>query len=278
MKEESSYARKPIGIFDAGPGGLAVLKYLMEILPSENVIYLGDTARQPYGPQSEEKVRQYTLEGCRFLANNGAKAILIGRNTATVAGLKECIGEFPDIPVLGMIQPGVKAALRKKTNGLIGVWGTELTVSSHAYKKELIKRAPNCQVIETAPVELLRLAEKGKIEDKKQIKEIIRRYLQQFKNRDLSQLIFGCTDLTCVRPEVEEVAGPGIQIIDPAEEIVSELRDILEKDCLLNNQAKELRLYKIYITGKDTQQFSVFVEEFLGIKSQEVNQTNLQNY
>lgn len=265
----------PIGVFDAGPGGLAVLKYLKDILPSENVLYLGDTARQPYGPQPLEKVRTYTLEACRYLIHQGVKAVLIGCNTATVAGLEACITEFSQVPILGMIQPAVNAALMKETHRVIGVWGTELTVESHAYRNAFFQKAPAAKVVEVAPVELLHLAEKGQIEDKNLIKGLIRQYLRPFESEGVKQLVFGCTDLTCVRREVEEIAGPGLQIIDPAEDIIYEVYNILKKDRLLNQQAMQQRTFEICITGKNLVEFRSFARGFLGLDSLEVKQVSI---
>jgi glutamate racemase len=218
-------AQQPIGVFDAGPGGLAVVKYMMTLLPAEDVLYLGDTARQPSGPQSTEKVRSNTIECCTWMAKQGVKAILIGCNTASVAALDAVREEIKDIPVLGMIEPGVRAALREASSLRIGVWGTELTVASHAYQKKLEQLRPQVQVIESAPVTMLRLAEKGQIQDKTQIKALVREYLKPFEGFGMDSLIFGCTDLTCVGEETAQALGDEVKIIDPAEEVVVEIAD-----------------------------------------------------
>ena len=265
----------PIGIFDAGPGGLAVLKYMMEILPAENVLYLGDTARQPYGPQPVDKVRGYTIEACRYLVQQGVKAILIGCNTASVAGLDEGHKTFTEVPILGMIEPGVRAALRSGDARNIGVWGTELTVESHAYRDAIQQAAADKAVLEVACSDLLRLAELGQIQDKPLITGLVRRYLEPFDAIGMDTLIFGCTDLTCVRPETEQAAGAGVRIIDPAEEIVQDIREILGSQSLLNEQSPADRAYDICITGENTQAFSSFAEAFLGLKSVHVRQVTI---
>ncbi len=270
--EKNCSANQPIGVFDAGPGGLAVVKYLMALLPSENVLYLGDTARQPYGPQPTEIVRRSTLECCTWMAAQGVKAILIGCNTASVAALEAVREKIRHIPVLGMIEPGVRASLREPGSQKIGVWGTELTVNSHAYKNKLATLNPQAQVIEAVPVTLLRLAEKGQIQDKARIKALVEEYLKPFEGFEMDSLIFGCTDLTCVRQETAEALGDKVTIIDPAEEVVVEIRDWLSaRDCL-NQQLAAERNYRICISGSDTKNFSSFTREFLGIESSSVEQ------
>ncbi len=270
--ENPCSVKLPIGVFDAGPGGLAVVKYMMDLLPAEDVLYLGDTARQPYGPQPAEKVRSNTIECCTWMARQGVKAILIGCNTASVAALEAVRQEIRDIPILGMIEPGVRAALRVPGSKRIGVWGTELTVDSHAYQKKLTGLNPEAQVIESAPVTLLRLAELGQIQDKAQIKALVEEYLQPFEALEMDSLIFGCTDLTCVRQETAEALGDKVSIIDPAEEVVVEIRDWLDARACLNQQQVTERQYRICISGKNTEKFSSFTREFLGLESCSVEQ------
>jgi glutamate racemase len=268
----SCSATQPIGVFDAGPGGLAVVKYMMELLPAENVLYLGDTARQPYGPQPAEKVRSNTIECCNWMARQGVKAILIGCNTASVAALEAVRQEITDIPVLGMIEPGVRAALHVPGSEHIGVWGTELTVNSHAYKNKLESFNPQAKVIESAPVALLRLAELGQIQNKAQIKTLVNEYLQPFKDHNMDALILGCTDLTCVRLETAEALGEKVVIIDPAEEVVNEIKDWLSARACLNQQPVSERQYRLCISGNNTEKFSSFTYEFLEIESCSVEQ------
>ncbi|HSN94148.1 MAG TPA: glutamate racemase, partial [Anaerolineaceae bacterium] len=276
-KKKTCLEKLPIGVFDAGPGGLSVVKYMMTLLPEEDVLYLGDTARQPYGPQTTEKVRSNTLECCRWMVRQGVKAILIGCNTASVAALDAVHEEIPQIPILGMIEPGVRAALREPGSQKIGVWGTELTVNSHAYKQKLEGLNPKVEVIESVPVALLRLAEKGRIQDKVQIKLLVEEYLEPFQGFGMDSLIFGCTDLTCVREETESVLGNDVTIIDPAEEVVIEIRDWLRAQTCLNQQESTKRDYRICITGNDTQNFSSFTQAFLGIELSSVEQVDI-NY
>ena len=146
----------PIGIFDSGLGGLAVLREVRRLLPHEDVVFLGDTARQPSGPQPVESVRQYAIENTAYLAPTGAKLVIIACNTASVAGREASQACFPDLPVLGMIGPGVRAALAASQHSRIGVWGTRVTVDSKAYDQRILEAAPNVEVKGVACPDLLR--------------------------------------------------------------------------------------------------------------------------
>lgn len=276
-KYKNCNSSRPIGVFDAGPGGLAVVKYMMKILPSENLLYLGDTARQPYGPQPVEKVRSNTVECLSWMEAQGVKAILIGCNTASIAALDAVLEKITAIPVLGMIEPGVRAALREEGADRIGVWGTELTVASHAYRDKLTLLNPQAKVVESAPVTLLRLAELGQIQDKVQIRALVEEYLQPFANLNLDSLIFGCTDLTCVREETDAALGSKVKIVDPAEEVVAEIRAWMKEHACLNEQAPSERNYRICITGNNVSAFQAFTREFLGIKSSLVEKVSVRS-
>jgi glutamate racemase len=267
---------QPIGIFDSGPGGLAVLKYILAYLSAENIIYLGDTARQPYGIQDPAQVKQYTIEACTYLKKNHAKCILIGCNTASVAGLTTAQKLLPDIPILGMIDSGVMALSKIGQSQKIGVWGTRLTVNSHAYQNAIRNYDETLIVHEEACPELLRLAEKGAIQNKDQIKGLCERYYEPLRSKGVSKLILGCTDLTCVRDEIEDVVGQEVEIIDPAEEIVQHAACLLKESDLINTQKISDRHYDFRITGEDTEGFKKFVFEFIGLESIQVRNVSLK--
>lgn len=276
LRNSKSKPEQSIGIFDSGPGGLAVLKYIMQYLPAENVIYLGDTARQPYGVQDPSKVRGYTVEACTYLDESGAKCILIGCNTASVAGLGAAQEILPHRPILGMIESGVNALSTRISDPIIGVWGTKLTVTSHAYKNAILKFDKNLIVHEVACPDLLRLAEKGDIQDKEHIKNLCKQYYEPLRQKHISTLILGCTDLTCVRKEIEDVVGKNVEIIDPAEEIVQRTAFLLKASDLLNPQKETDRSYDFLITGENKEDFKRFVTEFLGLESIHIRSVSLQ--
>jgi glutamate racemase len=265
----------PIGIFDSGLGGLAVLREVRRLLPLEDVLFVGDTARQPYGPQPVEKVRRYATEITGYLAAQGAKIVVIACNTASVAGRDAAQRCFPDLPVLGMIGPGVRGALAASQCSRIGVWGTALTVDNKAYDKLILELDPGMEVLGAACPELLRLAEKGQIDDRPYLLELAREYYQPLTQFRADTLILGCTDLTCVRDIAEEAAGEGVTVVDPAEEVVREAYGILQEADALKGQDVEPAVYHFTITGDDVAEFAAFTERFMGLPEVAVGQISL---
>jgi glutamate racemase len=265
----------PIGIFDSGLGGLAVLREVRRLLPNEDVVFLGDTARQPYGPQPIEHVRQYAVENTAFLAQRGAKLVIIACNTASVAGRKAAQEFLPDLPVLGMIEPGVRAALRASQSGRIGVWGTAVTIDSKAYDDRLHLFEPGVQVLGAKCPELLRLAEKGKIDDRPHLLDLARVYYKPLADFGADILILGCTDLTCVRDIAQEAAGPDVVIVDPAEEVVLEARQILEEAGALRVPGEAPARYQFFVTGDDADNFASFTARFMEMAQVDVESVPL---
>lgn len=260
----------PIGIFDSGLGGLAVLREVRRLLPHEDVVFLGDTARQPYGPQPVEAVRQYAIENAAYLAQQGAKLVIIACNTASVAGRDAAQACLPDVPVLGMIGPGVRAALAASQHSRIGVWGTRVTVDSKAYDERILDAAPNVHVKGVACPDLLRLAEKGKIDDRPLLLSLARQYFQPLAEFGADTLILGCTDLTCVRDIAEEVAGEGVLIVDPAEEVVREAEQILAGANALRDGNGAAGSYRFFVTGDDVENFTAFTRRFMEMPAADV--------
>jgi glutamate racemase len=253
----------PIGIFDSGLGGLAVLREVRRLLPHEDVLFLGDTARQPYGPQPMEDVRRYTVEITGYLAEHGAKLIIIACNTASVAGREAAQQHLPSLPVLGMIGPGVRAALNASQGNRIGVWGTAITVDSLAYDQQILQLNPEMEVYGAICPELLRLAEKGQIDDRPHLLSLAHDYFRPLASQGVDTLILGCTDLTCVRDIAEEVAGEAVTVVDPAEEVVREARQILRESGALRPKDRGPGTYQFLITGDDQENFADFTARFL---------------
>ncbi len=255
----------PIGIFDSGLGGLAVLREVRRMLPQENILFLGDTARQPYGPRTVKEVRRYAVEISGYLIQNGAKMILIGCNTASVAGLAAAQAAFPQTPVIGMIGPGVRAALKSSPSQRIGVWGTEITVASKAYDNAILAANPEASVTGVACPTILRLAEKGKIGDTPYLLRLAESDLQPVLAAQADTLILGCTDFTCVRHVIDEVAAGQVTVVDPAEEVVREAGQQLRDSGLLRPVSAPARM-TFWITGSaDYENFRTFGAQFLGL-------------
>jgi glutamate racemase len=265
----------PIGIFDSGLGGLAVLREVRRLLPYENVLFVGDTARQPYGPQPMEDVRRYAVEITGYLAEQGVKLVIIACNTASVAGREAAQRCFPELPVLGMIDPGVRAALAASQRRRIGVWGTSITVKSRAYDERILHASPEMEVLGATCPDLLRLAEKGKIDDRPHLLTLAHKYFQPLADFRIDTLILGCTDLTCVRDIAEEVAGPDVMVIDPAEEVVREAKQILENAGQLRPATDDPPRYQYVITGDDLDNFAAFTARFMALPEIKVERVTL---
>lgn len=266
----------PIGIFDSGLGGLAILREVRRLLPDEHVLFVGDTARQPYGPQPVEDVRRYTIEITGYLARQGVKMVIIACNTASAAGGEAAQRCFPELPVLGMIEPGVRAALTMSRGSRIGVWGTGITVRSKAYDQRIVQADPRMEVLGVACPDLLRLAEKGKIDDRPLLLGLAHKYFQPLADFRIDTLILGCTDLTCVRDIVEEVAGPEVVVIDPAEEVVREARRILNDAGLLRPPGGDPPRTRFLITGDDLDNFASFTARFMGWSQVDIERISLK--
>ena len=265
----------PIGIFDSGLGGLAVLREVNRLLPNEDCLFLGDTMRQPYGPQTVEQVRQYAIEITGYLIEQGAKIVLIGCNTASIAGGEAAQACFPDVRVIGMIQPGVRAALRTSQSKRIGVWGTEITIASQAYDQMIVQADPQAQVVGVSCPTLLRLAEKGKIEDRPYLLDLATKDFQPVADFEADTLILGCTDFTCVRDVIDETVGDQVVVVDPAEEVVREAGRVLAEKGELNPGQARAAKTEFYVTGDDQDNFSRFGAIFLGVPSIDVTRVAL---
>jgi len=263
-------AETPIGIFDSGLGGLAVLREIRRLLPHEDVLFLGDTARQPYGPQPVQDVRRYAVEITGYLAEQGVKIVIIACNTASVAGREAAQRSFPELPVLGMIEPGVRGALAASQSRRIGVWGTALTVNNKAYDRLIQGLDPEMEVLGAACPELLRLAEKGQIDDRVYLLDLARTYFQPLSDFGADTLILGCTDLTCVRDIAEEVVGDRVAVVDPAEEVVREAHQILQTAGALRQPSRGQASYRFLITGDDQANFASFTASFLEMPTVDV--------
>jgi len=252
-----------------------VLREVRRLLPHEDVLFLGDTARQPYGPRPVEDVRRFAIEIIGYLAQQGVKIAIIACNTASVAGREAAQTCFPDLPVLGMIEPGVAGALAASERGRIGIWGTELTVDKKAYDKLILEHDPGMEVLGVACPALLRLAEKGQIDDRAYLLELARRYYQPLADFQADTLVLGCTDLTCVRDIADEVAGHGVAVVDPAEEVVRQARQVLEDAGALGDAGARPANYRFLITGDDAADFAAFTARFLDLPQVAVERVDL---
>ncbi|HET7435378.1 MAG TPA: glutamate racemase [Thermoanaerobaculia bacterium] len=212
----NSQERRPaaIGIFDSGVGGLTVFREIARALPHEPLIYLGDSARVPYGTKSPETIVRYTLEAAKHLLSRDVKMLVIACNTATAAALP-ILRQQLKIPVIGVVEPGARAAV-EKTSGRVGVVATEGTVKSRAYTKAIHALAPQVEVIESPAPLFVPLAEEGWA-NTHVAREVAEIYLEPLIDAGIDTLVLGCTHYPILRATIEQVVGSKVTIVDSAE-------------------------------------------------------------
>ncbi len=255
----------PIGIFDSGIGGLTVLKEIVRALPGEATLYLGDTARLPYGTKSEETVVKYSIENTRFLLKYNIKLLVVACNTASAVSLGELRNQF-SIPIIGVIEAGARAASRVTKNGKVGIIGTETTVSSGAYTKAI--RAINSDIDtfgQACPL-FVPLVEEGWIDDSVTL-SVAERYLGGLKNKGIDTLVLGCTHYPLLKGIIQKVMGDGVRLIDSAEETATEVKEALSRLNLLAAvpaSASNRRFFVTDVPRRFEEQGSRFLGEKIG--------------
>ena len=217
----------PVGVFDSGVGGLTVAREISRQLPKENIVYFGDTARVPYGSKSQNTIIRFSEQIIRFLKTKQVKAIVIACNTASALALDAVRDEF-DIPIMGVVIPGARAAVEATKNRKVGVVGTDATVQSGMYTKVIREMAPDITVIEKACPLFVPLVEEG-FKEHVVTQEIIEYYLESMKHTDIDAMILGCTHYPLIRSKIREYMGDRIQIVNPAYETAMDLKKMLEE-------------------------------------------------
>lgn len=212
-------ASAPVGVFDSGVGGLTVLRALARELPDEDFVYLGDTARLPYGTKSPESIRRYALQAADLLKSRGVKCLVVACNTASAVALDALASEFSPVPVLGVLEPGAAAACRATRSGRIAVIATESTVQGGAYQRAITRRLPAAVVTARACPLFVALAEEGWTEGPI-VEAVAHRYLDELFAAGGEQrpdtLVLGCTHFPVVAPTLQKVLGPDVTIVDSA--------------------------------------------------------------
>jgi glutamate racemase len=215
----------PIGVFDSGVGGLTVVKQMFNKLPNEEIVYLGDTARVPYGTKSPETIERFALENAEFLMRFNVKLIVVACNTASSVSLDVLRQRFK-IPMVGVIKPGVKKAVEITRNNKIGIIGTYATIKSRAYEKEIRHISKHIEVISKACPLFVPLVEEGWIREKI-TSNIVKKYLKPLVNKNIDTLILGCTHYPLLKPVIARVIGRHVRIVDSASSVADEVHDIL---------------------------------------------------
>jgi len=250
--------QNPVGVFDSGIGGLTVVKEIRKILPREDIVYLGDSARLPYGTKSIEAIIEFSIQNTEFLISRGAKFIVIACYSATSAALDTIQRKF-DVPIIGVIKPGVQKALELTRTGRIGVIGTSLTIYSGAYEKAFRKIKAECEILGRACPLFIPLVEEGWL-DHPATDLIAQTYLKSLKEDDIDTLLLGCTHFPLLMSPIRKVMGD-ISYVDASREVSTELRSELENRQLLNPEGKGR--IAIYLTDL-SQNFKEIGERFLG--------------
>ena len=248
-----------LGLFDSGVGGLTVVRAVQDLLPGEDVIYLGDTARLPYGSKSPETIRQFAAEDVDFLLSKGVKAIVVACNTATAHALPEFWKNCP-VPIMGVIEPGVEAALANADADRIGIIATRGTIASHAYQHELATRKRGLMIHGIATPLLVPLIEENWISEDV-TKEILRKYLEPLMAKGIDTLLLACTHYPLLIPLLSEILPPDVRLVDSATTCAEHLKKMLEEKDLLSGKTGEGKL-EIYLTDL-SEQFEELASRFL---------------
>ena len=250
----------PIGVFDSGIGGLTVVREMIVQLPNESIIYFGDTARVPYGPKSPDTVLRYSREITSYLLGEGVKALVVACNTATAHALPALRDEFA-IPIIGVIEPGARAAVASTKTNRIGVIGTAGTIKSRAYEKEIKKLLPNANVTAQACALFAPLVEEGWL-DSEVTRAVARNYLAPIVSAEVDTLVLGCTHYPLMKTVIGNVVGREVRLIDSAYETARETGQVLRAKGLEMDTPDSARYRFIASDAPDT--FLALGQTFLG--------------
>lgn len=237
---------KAIAMLDSGVGGLTVAQEVFKQLPTENIVYFGDTAHMPYGSRHPEQVREFVYEIIDFLQIQEIKALIIACNAATAAGLDYYTKKF-DLPLIGVIEPAVRTALKRTKTGKIGVIGTAGTVQSEAYDHVFRRLAPSVQLYSQACPLFVLIVENGLI-DSPEAKCVAEEYLKPLQEKGIDALILGCTHYPLMAALIREVVGPDIKLISSAQETAREAKTLLARKKLLREENPEPR-HRFFVSG-----------------------------
>ena len=249
----------PLGIFDSGVGGLTVVRAVQELLPAENILYLGDTARLPYGSKSPETIRHFADEDVRFLISKGVKAIVVACNTATAHALPQLHEQYR-IPILGVIEPGVDAALANPNSHRIGIIATRGTIRSHAYQHALASRRTGLIIHGQATPLLVPFIEENWI-DHPAIRMILSSYLDPLIEKGIDTLMLACTHYPLLIPILKEILPDDVWLVDSATTCAEHLKRELTRLDLLANDGGEGKL-EIHLTDL-SEEFELLARQFL---------------
>lgn len=252
---------RPIGIFDSGVGGLTVARSIIDLLPNENVIYLGDSARGPFGPKLLDDVRDYTFEIISFLQDEGVKLVVIACNTAASAALEPARAHFAGLPLMGVVEPGIHAGLAATRTGRIGLIGTVGTVEAGAYDAALAVTRRSAFLFKAACPAFVDYVERGETEGDK-VEALARTYLEPLMSEDIDTLILGCTHYPLLAKTIKKVVGESVTLVDSADSTAFEVADLLAS-VGQRRMAAEPAWHR-FVSSGDPRAFAALGERFLG--------------
>ena len=256
-EEADATQQQPIGVFDSGIGGLTVVRAIRDLLPREEILYLGDTARVPYGSKSATTVERYSLEIADMLLQRGAKGIVVACNSASSVALPK-LEEVLTVPVVGVIRPGAEAAIAATRSGHVGVIGTRATVRSGAYERHLQDLSPDIEVTSLACPLLVPLIEEGLLNDPL-TEHVLRRYLEPMLEKGVDTLVLGCTHYPLLISAIQKVVGPDVRVVDSARNCAVAVQKLLNEE---NLGADQSSIGGLHVSLTDTP------DHFLGVAKQ----------
>ena len=264
---------RPIGVFDSGIGGLTVLKEIVEQLPGEDIVYFGDTARIPYGTRSKETVIKYFFQSVRFLMTKDIKLIVVACNTASALAVAEAQKAF-DIPLVGVIEPGSKAAVSATKNGTIGVIGTEGTINSGSYQRKIRKMLPSAEIIGLSCPLFVPIVEEG-WENSDVAFITAQKYLLELKEHNIDSLVLGCTHYPALRYTINKVFENKVNLVNPAYETAKATRLLLKENNMLSEKLDGGKIS--FFVSDDPEKFKRIGGNILRKEITPVQKVNIEN-
>ncbi len=251
----------PIGVFDSGLGGLTVLRAVIDVLPDEQVVYFGDTGRFPYGPKPAEDVLKYSVQIADFLVDRDVKMLVVACNSAAAAAL-DTLQERLSIPVIGVIEPGLRAAAKVTRSGRVGVIGTEGTVASGAYERVAAAMVSSVQLTAAACPGFVEFVEAGDV-DSPEVRALAEELLAPVRAADVDTLVLGCTHYPLLARTIGEVMGRDVVLVSSADETAFAVRDLLD-DLDLRGSGATTRVPHLFVTSGSVETFRALGARFLG--------------
>lgn len=266
----------PVGVFDSGVGGLTVAREIMRNLPSEKIVYFGDTARVPYGSKSKETVIRYSRQIIRFLQEQQVKAIVVACNTASAFAL-DAVRDELDIPIIGVIESGARVAAAETKNKRVGIIGTVGTVGSGIHEAYLKELDPEITVFGKACPLFVPLVEEGWLHDPVTV-EVASRYLKELQEKEVDTLILGCTHYPLLRSTIGEIMGESVRLVNPAYETALELGKLLKENDLLSTGTEQEEFpYRFYVSDL-ADKFKDFANSILPYDVEMTKKIDIERY